>query len=101
MIAMLWIKAVVHMAMKTSSAVEPRTGTDKDAAIEPLGTVVAIRSAVVGSVIVIAVRASGLRTNVDAYGDLSARDRGDAEKGDSNGGRKNILQTTHKSPHWN
>ena len=101
MVAMLRIKAIVYMAVEGGGTVEPRASTDEDTAVEPFRTVVTVGSAVVGSVIVIPVRAAGFRTDVDAYGDLGTRDGRDAEKGDSNSRSKNVFQTTHKSPHWN
>jgi hypothetical protein len=63
------VKVVVDVAAEVLRAVEPGASTDEDAAGEPLRTVVAIRSAGIGRVIVIAVGAHGCRS--DAYGDLS------------------------------
>jgi hypothetical protein len=63
------VEVVVDVAAEVLRAVEPGAGPDEDAAGEPLRTVVAMRSAGVGRVIVIAVGAHGGRS--DAYGDLS------------------------------
>jgi hypothetical protein len=67
LVAVLRIVVVVHVAMEVGGAVEPVTGADEDAIIEPLGAVVAVRNAVVGGVVVIAVGAVGL--GAEGYGD--------------------------------
>ena len=44
-IAMMWIEAVIHMAIEVISAMEPGTGSGKDAPVEPLGPVIPVWSA--------------------------------------------------------
>jgi hypothetical protein len=67
-IAMIWhragisvmhIEMVVHMAAKVSRAVEPRAGTNEDAACKPLRAVLAVGSAVKRSEVIIAIRTYG------------------------------------------
>ena len=65
-IAVMRVKAIIHMAAPAATTVEPRACPDEDAVREPLWTVIAIGSAIVGGVIIIAVGADGRRSNVDA-----------------------------------
>jgi hypothetical protein len=53
------IEMIVYVAAKVCRAVEPRTGTNEDAASEPLRAVVAVGSAVVRSEVIVAIRACG------------------------------------------
>jgi len=62
------VKAVVDVAVEAVPAVEPGAGSDEDSAKEPVGPVIAVRGAVVGSVVEVAVGANGSHSNVD--GDL-------------------------------
>jgi hypothetical protein len=68
-VAMIWrragvsvmnIEMVVHVAAKVSRAVEPRAGTNENAAVEPLRTVVAVGSAVIRREVIVAIRTCGL-----------------------------------------
>ena len=61
-------------AVKTSAAVEPRTGADKDPAREPTRTIVTVRRARIGVVAIVAV--------------LAHRSGGDVTRADSNADRK-------------
>ena len=70
LIAMLWFEAVVYMAMEVIGTVKPRAGADEDATSEPLRAVIAIRSAGVWCVIVVAIWALRRYANVD--GDLGS-----------------------------
>jgi hypothetical protein len=63
------VEVVVDMAAEVLRAVKPRAGAYEDAAGEPFGAVVAVGSAGVGSVIVIAIGA--IRGNADVNADLS------------------------------
>ena len=67
-VAVVDVEVVINVAAEVFSAVEPRAGSNEDTAGEPLRTVVAIGSAGVGRVVVIAVWAHGSRS--DTYGDL-------------------------------
>jgi len=73
-VAVLGIEAVIHVAVKVGRTVKPVSGTDEATADEPLGAIVAVGGAVVGSVVVVAVGAAGLGAKGD--GDLSFCCRG-------------------------
>jgi len=68
-VAVIGMEAVVNVTMEALRTVEPRTRTDEDAAIEPLGAIVTVGRAVVGWDVIVAVRAVGGDPDVDA--DLS------------------------------
>lgn len=70
-IAETWVKITVDRAVEATRAAEPGTGTEEDSTLKPLGTVVAVGRAVVGSVVEVAVGAGwGRATDVDADRDL-------------------------------
>jgi hypothetical protein len=71
---------VVYVTMPPMAAVEPGTCSDENAVRKPLRAVVAIGSAIIGSVVVIAVRAYRRRSDIDANGYLSSR-RGSGKEG--------------------
>jgi len=79
MVAVAGVKAVVDMAVEVAGAAEPAAGADEHAVVEPIGPVVAVGRAVVGSVVVVAVGADGLDTEVD--GDLGWRYARGAKQG--------------------
>lgn len=62
--------AVVDVAVKAAMAVEPGAGSDKQSAHKPIGPVVAVRSAVIRSVVEVPVGTRGGFPNADADGDL-------------------------------
>ena len=68
-VAMLRVKAVVHMAMEVRGPMEPRANADKGAAVKPLRTVVPVRSTTVRGVVVVSVRACWGDSNAET--DLS------------------------------
>ncbi len=65
-IALAVVIVVVNMAMKFI-AVIPRSGSDEDAAIKPLGAVVSVRRAAIGGSFVIAVGAGGRGADTYRY----------------------------------
>jgi hypothetical protein len=67
-IAIVGVKAIVHMAIETGVTVEPGTRSDEQATDEPVGPVVAVGSAVIGRVVEVAIGADGLDADTD--GDL-------------------------------
>ena len=67
---MMRIEAVIHVAVETRSAVEPRSCTDKYAANEPIRPVVPIRSTVIWRVVEISIWTDGRRSDIHAYRDL-------------------------------
>jgi len=72
-VAVTRIKTVVDVAVEAARAVEPRSGSDKYAAQKPIGPVVAVRGAVIGGVVEVAVGAHGGYPNVYAKGNLGLR----------------------------
>lgn len=62
------IEVVVYVAVEVIAAVKPRTSADEDAAVVPFRTVIAIWSAVIRWLLVVAVGAGGRRA--DLHGDL-------------------------------
>jgi hypothetical protein len=67
-VAVMRIKAVIDMAVKVARPVKPRASSDEHAACKPLGPIVPIRGAVVWGIVVVAIRAPGLWSDID--GDL-------------------------------
>jgi hypothetical protein len=71
MVPVTRIVAVVDMAVKAGMAVKPGPSSDKDPTQKPIGSVVAVRCAVIGSVVEVPVRAN--RGNPNADCDLGSR----------------------------
>jgi hypothetical protein len=69
MVAMVGMQVIVYVAAEPGGAMKPWAGTDKDAAGEPLGTVIAVGSASVGRGFVVSIGADRGWSDVDA--DLS------------------------------
>jgi hypothetical protein len=67
-VSVMWIEAVIHVAMKTRRAVEPRAHTEKYAVNKPIRSVVPIRSTAIRRVIEISIWTDG--RNPDIHGDL-------------------------------
>ncbi len=70
-VAVTRVIAVIDMAVEVAGAMEPVAGADKNSVHKPIGPVVAVRRAVVGSVVEVAIGADRLRTEGD--GDLGWR----------------------------
>ena len=68
-IAVVRVIAVVHVTDKAAGTVEPGTSADKDSTSKPIGTVVAVGSAIVRRIIEVAVGTNG--RNADVNRDLS------------------------------
>ena len=64
-ISMLYIEVIIDMATESIVTVEPRTRSNKYATAEPLRPIISMGRAGVGSVVVIAVRTNGSRSNTD------------------------------------
>jgi hypothetical protein len=69
-VSMMWIEAVVDVAMKTGRAMEPRSCSDKYAVNEPIGSVISIGRAVIRRVIEISIRTYRRNTDIHAYRNL-------------------------------
>jgi hypothetical protein len=66
-VAVMWIKAIINVAAELVGAVEPGTGSDEQATVEPLGSVVSIWGAVIWGEVVKAIRANWLWSDIDGY----------------------------------
>ena len=64
-IAVVGIVAVIDVTIEAMGAVKPRAGAYEEAAIKPVGTVVAVGSAVVRGVVEVSVGAHRCDSNVD------------------------------------
>src|SRR5216683_2097718 len=74
-VAVMWIEAVINVAVEVVGAVEPRAGSDEHAPVEPLGPVVPIWGAGVWGEVVVAIRATRLCSDIDGdLGGCRARD---------------------------
>jgi len=67
MVSMPRVIPVVHVSMEPMRPMEPRPSPNEDAAIEPIGPVIAIRSAVIRSIVEVPIRTPRLDTNPDHY----------------------------------
>jgi hypothetical protein len=72
------VKAVVDVAVKAVVAVKPWTGANEDPTVEPVGAVVSVGGAVIGSVIEVSIGANRWHSNADTDGNLG-RGGGGAE----------------------
>src|SRR3984957_19129529 len=64
-VAVMRVVAVVDMAVEVVVAAVPVAGADEDSAVKPVGPVVAVGRAVIGSVVVVAVGADRLHSEAD------------------------------------
>jgi hypothetical protein len=92
-IAVIWIEAVINVAVKVVGAVEPRAGSDEHAAVEPLGPVVSVGRAVVWGRVVVAIRASRFCSDIDR--DLSGCRARYAEQNGDQGGKGKKFPIMH------
>lgn len=67
-VAVMRVKAVVYMAEKAMMAVEPWTSSNEYAAVKPVGPIVAVGRAVIGSIVKVSIGAAWFNANID--GDL-------------------------------
>jgi hypothetical protein len=79
-VAVMWIKAVIHVAVEAMWAMEPRAGSYKDASAKPLRPVVPVWGAAVWSVVEITVWTN--RRHADIDGDLGRCWAWDAQHSD-------------------
>jgi hypothetical protein len=80
-VTVMWVEAVINVAVKVARTMKPGAGSDEHSAAEPLRPIVAVRGAIVRREVVVAIRAD--RTGSDIYGDLGGRRARDAQQ--SNG----------------
>jgi hypothetical protein len=69
LIAVLAVKAIIHVAVEVAASVIPRAGSNEGASVKPFGTVVAVRGASVRIIVIVAIRAG--RSDSDPDTDLS------------------------------
>ena len=63
-VSVMRIEAIVYMAVEIVGAAVPGAGSDEDAVVEPLRSVVAVRSATIRRVVVIPIGTSRFRSDV-------------------------------------
>jgi hypothetical protein len=68
-VAVLWIEAVIYMAVKVIGAMKPGANADECASMEPFWSVIAIRSTAIRSVVIVTI--GTYRGDSDADADLS------------------------------
>jgi len=92
-VAVMWVEAVINVAVEVVGAVEPRAGSDEDAAAEPLGAVVPVGGTIVWGMVEVAIRANRRRSDID--GNLSGRRARDAQQNDNQNGKSKEFAMTH------
>jgi hypothetical protein len=70
-VAVVRVEAVIYVTIKAVRTMEPGASSDKDAASEPVRTVITVGRAVVGSIVEVPVRAAGGWAEIHADGDLT------------------------------
>jgi hypothetical protein len=80
-IALVWIEMVIHFAAEVVRAMKPWANSNEDASGKPFWTIVAGRSTVIRSDVIVAVRA--IRGYADLHGDLCICRRGGCRKKNS------------------
>jgi hypothetical protein len=66
LIAVSWMEMVIYVTPEVVAAVEPRSGADENAVVEPLGAVVSGRGATIRGDVIVSIRTIGGYANVDA-----------------------------------
>jgi hypothetical protein len=92
-VAVMWIEAVINVAVKVLRPMKPGAGSDEHPAAEPLGPIVSIRGAGVWGVIVVTIRTRWRWSDIDR--DLSACRVRKAQQGGDHGGKGNDFQMAH------
>jgi hypothetical protein len=94
MVAMPWIEAVVHVAVKAVRPMKPRTRTEEQPANEPIRTIVAIRGTIIRRIVEVPVRAHRRRSNADYNLGWCYRNR--AEQRNRHSGNSEKLKVAHR-----
>src|ERR1700722_20696517 len=95
-IAVLNVETAVHSTVKAGRAVKPRAGADEETVDEPVGAVVAVRSSVVRSVVIVSVGTCGFGSAIDGH--LSLRvGSGSHDTDRRNDGSERTIESVHKS----
>jgi hypothetical protein len=90
------IEVAVDMTIE-SVAMMPRSSAEKDAAVEPLRPIVAIRRTVVRSIAVVAISTHRRCADVDSDRNLRAGRRNGADQKNGEYCDEKVLQTTHRN----
>ena len=80
-VSVVGVVAIIDVAVEAMGTVKPGAGSDEETTVEPIGAVVAVRSAIVGGIVEIAVGADRGGAKVDADRDLRGRHRYAGEHG--------------------
>jgi hypothetical protein len=95
MISMIGMEVVIDMATEVSGAMKPWASADEDASGKPLRAIVAVRSAAVGSTIVVAIGTNRGYADFDAH--LGLHSGSTCRKAKTGGcSQCNNFQSTHK-----
>jgi hypothetical protein len=92
------IKPVVDVSVKAVRAVKPGACSKKNAADKPIRPVVAVGSAVIWSIVEVAVRADGCRSDVHANLNLRLAGRREAKKANPENCESKHTDFEHDSP---
>jgi hypothetical protein len=94
-VSVMWIEAVINMAVEVAGAVEPRASSGEHATAEPLGPVVSVWGAAVWSEIVVAIGANRFCSDIDR--DLSGCRARNAQQSSNQGRKGNEFPAGHVS----
>jgi hypothetical protein len=89
------VETAVHPTVKAGRAVKPRAGADEETVGEPVGTIVAVRSAVVRSVVIVSVGTCGFGSDIDGHLSLRVGSGGhDTDRRNDSG--ESTIESVHK-----
>lgn len=97
-VTMMRIKAIIDMAVKAVRSVEPWARANKYPAGKPIGPIVAVRSAVIRSIVEIPIRTHGGWSHVYADGNLGLCTRCAAQKESGESCESKDVGFEHNSP---
>jgi hypothetical protein len=86
----MWFESVIHLAEEVAGSMESGTGSNKDAPVKPLRTVVSVRSAAVWRVVEVTVWARRLNPDID--GDTRGRPAWGTQRSEGQDGSANSFQ---------
>ena len=66
-VTVVGIIAVINVAIEAARAMEPRSGSDKDSASEPIRPIISVRRTVVRGIVVVAIGTDGLLPYANNY----------------------------------
>jgi hypothetical protein len=92
-VTVMRIIAIIDVAVEAVRAVKPRASANEEAAGKPIGPIVAVGSAVIGSIVEVPIGAHGRDANID--GDLRGSYGNTADEGDCESGESKNLTVGH------